>query len=124
MREYNRANTANARTLRRNMTPWERKLWYRFLKGHTLRWQRQTPIGDYIVDFYCAKARLAVELDGSGHYETEQQLRDELRTRNLQEQGVTVARFANNQVDRMFDAVCGQIDRIVKERVESFGTAK
>ncbi|WP_152600622.1 DUF559 domain-containing protein [Bifidobacterium biavatii] len=46
---------------------YEEPLWYRFLSTHTLRWQRQTLIGRYIVDFYCAKAKLVAELDSEGH---------------------------------------------------------
>ncbi|KFI53739.1 endonuclease domain-containing protein [Bifidobacterium biavatii] len=118
MREYQQANTPLARQLRKNMTPWERKLWYRFLRTHTLRWQRQTPVGRYIVDFYCAKAKLVVELDGSGHYTPEQQVKDAERTQELETVGLLVLRFANNQVDYRFDTVCTRIDRIARERVE------
>ncbi|MBW3092205.1 DUF559 domain-containing protein [Bifidobacterium sp. 82T10] len=100
------------------MTPWERKLWYRFLRTHSLRWQRQTPVGRYIVDFYCAKAKLVVELDGRGHYMPEQQAKDTERTRELETKDLLVLRFANNQVDYQFDAVCARIDRIAREQVE------
>ncbi|MBW3079068.1 endonuclease domain-containing protein [Bifidobacterium simiiventris] len=119
MRGYNQTNTPLAKHLRRSMTPWERKLWHRFLKTHTLRWQRQKPIGERIADFYCAKARLVVELDGGGHYTTEQQAEDLQRTREMEATvpGLLVVRFANSQVDRMFDAVCGEIDRVVMGRV-------
>ncbi|MBT1161402.1 endonuclease domain-containing protein [Bifidobacterium sp. SO1] len=119
MRDYNLANTPLAKQLRRTMTPWERKLWHRFLKTHTLRWQRQKPIGERIADFYCTKARLVVELDGGGHYTTEQQAEDLQRTREMEATvpGLLVVRFANNQVDRMFDAVCGEIDRVAMGRV-------
>ncbi|MBW3092501.1 DUF559 domain-containing protein [Bifidobacterium sp. 82T10] len=110
MREYQQANTPLARQLRRNMTPWERKLWYRFLRTHVLRWQRQTPVGRYIVDFHCAKAKLVVELDGSGHYIPEQQVKDAERTRELELEGLLVLRFANNRVDHRFDAVCARVD--------------
>ena len=61
---YKNQNVAFARQLRKEMTPWERKLWYCFLKEYKVRFQRQKPIGNYIVDFYCAKAKLAIELDG------------------------------------------------------------
>ncbi|KFI52587.1 endonuclease domain-containing protein [Bifidobacterium biavatii] len=117
MREYDKTNTPIAKQLRRNMTPWERKLWYRFLNTHMLRWQRQTPIGRYIVDFYCAKARLVVELDGGGHYTVEQQAKDAKRTKDLEAEGLLVLRFANNQVDRMFNEVCVKIDRVVAARI-------
>ncbi|MBW3091714.1 DUF559 domain-containing protein [Bifidobacterium sp. 82T10] len=70
---------------------------------HTLRWQRQTPIGRHIVDFYCAKTRLVVELDGGGHYTLKQQEKNAIRTRDLENEDLLVVRFANNQVDRMFN---------------------
>ncbi|MBW3092744.1 endonuclease domain-containing protein [Bifidobacterium sp. 82T10] len=117
MREYDKANMPIAKQLRRNMTPWERKLWYRFLSAYTLRGQRQTPIGRYIVDFYCAKAKLVVELDGGGHYTLEQQARDAKRTKDLEAASLLVVRFANNQVDRMFNEVCMEIDRVVAARI-------
>ena len=64
MKEYNKANIPLAKTLRKNMTPWERKLWYEFLRNYPIRCQRQKAIGNYIADFYCAKAKLVIELDG------------------------------------------------------------
>ena len=68
MKEYNKVNIPLAKTLRKNMTPWERKLWYEFLRSYPIRFQRQKAIGNYIVDFYCAKVGLVIELDGGGHY--------------------------------------------------------
>ena len=66
------------------MTPWERKLWYEFLREYPIRFQRQKAIGNYIVDFYCAKAQLVIELDGGGHYTIEQAEKDALRTKELE----------------------------------------
>ncbi|MBW3091878.1 DUF559 domain-containing protein [Bifidobacterium sp. 82T10] len=86
-----------------------RKLWYRFLRTHSLRWQRQTPVGRYIVDFYCAKAKLVVELDG-GRCTLEQQVRNAECTRELELEGLLVLRFANNRVDHRFDAVRARVD--------------
>ena len=60
-----------AQILRKNMTKEERHLWYDFLKAYPIQFKRQYPIGNYIVDFYCYKARLVVELDGSQHCEPE-----------------------------------------------------
>ena len=59
-----------AQELRKNMTKEENLLWYRFLRHYDVRFRRQCPLGQYIVDFYCSKARLVVELDGSQHYES------------------------------------------------------
>ena len=83
MKQYNKQNTPLARELRKTMTPWERKLWYEFLSDYPVRFQRQKAIGNFIVDFYCAKARLAIELDGGGHYEPEQAQADVCRTAEL-----------------------------------------
>ncbi|MBT1169819.1 DUF559 domain-containing protein [Bifidobacterium sp. SO4] len=117
MKDYNPNNVGKARSLRRQMTPWERKLWYGFLSSYPIRWQRQKPIGNRIVDFYCAKAGLAVELDGGGHYTTRQQQADAIRTKELEAAGLTVLRFANNEIDFMFRETCQRIDNAVRERM-------
>ena len=92
-------------------------MWYRFLSKYPLRFRRQYPIGGYIVDFYCHRAKLAVELDGSQHYEKEQSDYDIKRTRYLAGQGVCVLRYSNLDVLRQFDRVCSHIDMIAKKRV-------
>ena len=114
MRVYDKNNIAYAKELRKNMTPWERKLWYEFLRSYPIRFQRQKAIGNYIVDFYCAKACLAVELDGGGHYNAEQAEKDDLRTRDLERMGLKVIRICNSDIDRNFYGVCEYIDMTVK----------
>ena len=84
MKEYNKANIPLAKTLRKNMTPWERKLWYEFLRNYPIRFQRQKALGNYIADFYSAKARIVIELDGGGHYTAEQINNDNIRTKQLE----------------------------------------
>jgi len=111
---YNKRNIPFAKELRRNMTPWERKLWYEFLRGYPLRFQRQKAIGEYIADFYCAKARLVIELDGGGHYTAEQREADTRRDAELNTLGLTVLRIRNTEVDKDFAAVCEYIDVYVK----------
>ncbi len=113
MKEYNKANIPLAKALRKNMTPWERKLWYDFLRDYPVRFQRQKAIGNYIVDFYCAKIRLVVELDGGGHYTAEQTEKDNLRTNDLQSMNLTVIRICNLDIDRNFRGVCEYIDLTV-----------
>ncbi len=115
MKPYNRENIPFARKLRGNMTPWERKLWYGFLRGYPVRFQRQKLLGDYVADFYCAGARLVVELDGGGHYTEEQRKRDLIRTQALERMGLRVLRVCNLDVDNDFYGVCEAIDRAVKE---------
>ena len=96
------------------MTPWERKLWYDFLRNYPVRFQRQKAIGNYIADFYCAKARLIIELDGGGHYTTEQRIKDKQRTNELNAMNLTVVRICNLDIDRKFRGVCEYVDRLVQ----------
>ena len=113
MKPYQKNNIPFAKQLRKNMTPWERKLWYEFLRTHARRFQRQKAIESYIVDFYCASARLVIELDGGGHFCDEQEEKDLKRTEVLQKLGLTVLRFSNLDVQRNFAAVCQAIDDAV-----------
>ncbi len=115
MKEYNKANIPLAKTLRKNMTPWERKLWYEFLRNYPVRFQRQKSIGNYIVDFYCAKAKLVIELDGGGNYTNEQIEKDNIRTKELERTNLTVLRISNLDIDRNFYGVCEYIDFAVKK---------
>ncbi len=105
-----------SQNLRRDMTKEENKLWYQFLRKYSLQFKRQYQIGIYIVDFYCYKAKLIVELDGSQHYDPENQEYDRKRTEFLENQGFQVLRFSNLDVLRQFPAVCKYIDRIALER--------
>lgn len=66
---HNSNNLAYVRSLRKNMTDAERKLWYEYLRPCPYKFTRQKSVGPYILDFYCASAQLAVEIDGSQHYE-------------------------------------------------------
>ena len=100
------------------MTKEERHLWYDFLKPLPFMVHRQKVIGNYIVDFYIASKQIVIELDGSQHYEPEGQERDEKRTLQLNQQGILVLRFANNDVWKNFPAVCEKIDACVKKRIE------
>ena len=113
---YEGKNREFARNLRKNMTPWERKLWYCFLKAYPVRFQRQKMIDRYIVDFFCAKAGLIVELDGGGHYYPESQQKDEQRKEKLESYGYRLIRFSNRDIDKSFYSVCTVIDREVKQR--------
>ena len=115
MKEYNKKNIPLAKELRKNMTPWERKLWYEFLRSYPVRFQRQKAIGNYIVDFYCAKAQLVVELDGSGHYQNNQQVADAERTTILEKMGLKVIRICNLDINRNFRGVCEFLDREVQQ---------
>ena len=115
VKPYNKSNIVLAKTLRKNMTPWERKLWYEFLREYSVKFQRQKSIGNYIVDFYCAKAKLVIELDGGGHYTDEQIKNDEFRTKYLNNMGLKVLRICNIDIDDDFYNVCEHIDRVVSQ---------
>ena len=104
-----------AKQLRKNMTKEERHLWYDFLRGYPVRFLRQKVIGSYIVDFYCAKAQLVVELDGSQHYEPEEIRKDKERTAFLENYGLKVIRIPNNEVSKNFRGVCEYIDAAVRQ---------
>ena len=116
---YNSKNIKTAQTLRRNATPQEKQLWYDFLAEYSVRFQRQKAIGNFIVDFYCAKARLVVELDGGGHFLPQEIQKDLQRTTDLQNKGLTVIRICNNDIYNNFEGVCLYIDKVVKQNLAS-----
>jgi very-short-patch-repair endonuclease len=103
--------------LRNNLTPAEAFLWKQIqrskLEGRKFR--RQHSIGNYIVDFYCSSEQLAIELDGNGHYEANQQLYDEERDLFLSYFNITVVRFENKQVFDNLEGVFNEIRSHFKE---------
>lgn len=115
--ERNSKLKTNSQALRKNMTKEENLLWYNFLRKYPLRFRRQYVIGNYIVDFYCHKANLVIELDGSQHFEEEGKRTDECRDAYLQSLGITVLRIPNNAVNQNFSGVCQYIDIAVKQRI-------
>ena len=106
---HNKSLRGNARELRKNMTKEERHLWYDFLRELPVMVHRQKVIGNYIVDFYIAEAKLVIELDGSQHYEDEDHRKDIERDMFLQSQGMKVLRYANSDVNKNFQGVCQDI---------------
>lgn len=114
----NRALVPGARDLRRNMTKEERKLWYLFWREYPVRIYRQKVLNRFIVDFYCAKAKLVIELDGSQHYEPEQAARDRERTEYLAGLGLRVIRIPNYDVNERFSSVCAYIDHEIKRCIQ------
>ena len=114
---HNHKLTSRAQELRRNMTKEERRLWYEYLNNYPQRFRRQVTFGNYILDFYCASAKLAVELDGSQHCETYEQLYDQRRTAYLNSLGIYVLRFSNLDVLKNLPGVCQQIDMVVSSRI-------
>ena len=118
MLKYTKSNIELARTLRKQMTLWERKLWYDFLRDYPIRFQRQKAIGNYIADFYCAKARLVIELDGEWHHTYEQEYLDVQRTSELAKFNLQVLRIENHEIDVDFRGVCLKIDALVRNNLK------
>ena len=114
-RKHNKDIVPTARLLRKNMTKEEKHRWYDFLRTYPIRFSRQKVLGKYIADFYCAEAKLIIELDGSGHYTEEGKQYDEERTAFLKEYGLTVIRIPNTEVHKNIRGVCEYIDRLVEQ---------
>lgn len=112
--KYTGDNVPLARDLRGNATPQENRLWYDFLRKYEVRFQRQKPIDNFIADFYCHKAKLIVEIDGSQHYTEKGRRHDEFRTEILEGYDLKIIRFTNYQVNTNFEGVCSYIDKVVK----------
>ena len=115
MKEYNRKIIPLAKELRSNMTREENHLWYDFLRNYPIRFQRQKTIGNYIADFYCAKARLVIEIDGSMHGTEENRQKDKERTEYLESVGLSVIRFTNEDIWKRFEGVCLHINEAVEK---------
>ena len=113
--KHNKNLVESAKFLRNNMTKEEKHLWYDFLREYPVKFSRQKILGKYIVDFYCANAKLVIELDGSQHYDTNGIEKDLQRTAYLEAYGLEVLRIPNNQVNQNFRGVCEYIDNIVQQ---------
>ena len=111
---YTEDAKAQSKELRKNMTKSERHLWYDFLSSHKPRFQRQRPIGPYVVDFICYDAALIVELDGEVHGGQDAWKHDETRDEYLKRLGFHIIRFRSRDVFENFEGVCGEIERALK----------
>lgn len=114
-RKYNKKLIPTAKTLRKTMTKEERHLWYDFLKDYPLKFVRQKVLGRYIADFYCAKVKLVIELDGSHHYTDDGIEYDMDRNEYLNNFGLTVIHIPNSDINSDFIAVCDYIDSLIQE---------
>ena len=115
--KHNKQLVPFAKQLRKEMTKEERHLWYDFLRTYSVRFSRQKVLGKYIADFYCAEAKLVIELDGSQHYQDHNMEKDAERTAFLAGYGLTVIRIPNNEIARNFRGVCEYIDHQVNQRL-------
>ncbi len=114
-RKHNKQMAPIAKSLRKNMTKEERHLWYDFLRDYPVRFYRQKVLGKYVADFYCSKAKLIIELDGSQHYDDKAIQYDNERTKYLEQYGLMVLRISNYELNRNFRCVCEYIDLKVKQ---------
>ena len=110
----NNALLANARVLRKSMTPQERRLWYCFLRTYPIKFYKQRIIDNYIVDFYCAQAKLVIEVDGSQHYTADGQYSDANRSAIIEKYGLSVIRFSNREINTQFADVCATIHAYIQ----------
>ena len=118
--DYNKKNVSHAKNLRKSATPQENHLWYDFLSKYDIRFQRQKAIDNFIADFYCHRAKLIIEIDGSQHYAEEGKQKDEFRNEILEGYDLKVIRFTNYQIDTNFYGVCRYIDDIVKAALQEY----
>jgi len=98
-----------AQEMRRDATPQENELWYKFLRRHACSFARQKTIDSYIVDFICRSKKLVIEIDGNQHYTGDGLEYDQIRTDLLESLGLRVMRFSNEEIDNSFDKVCAAI---------------
>ncbi|HLC44263.1 MAG: hypothetical protein A2722_02330 [Candidatus Doudnabacteria bacterium RIFCSPHIGHO2_01_FULL_50_11] len=106
----------NSRKLRKGQTQWESKLWYFLRAKHFqgFKFKRQQVVGNYIVDFYCAKKKLIIELDGGQHASVQNIQSDAMRDIFLKRQGFNVLRFWNTQLQENFEGVV----EVIKNNLE------
>ena len=109
MYPHNKKLTAYAQDLRKDMTPEERHLWYDFLKNLPITVKRQYVLENYILDFFIPGAKIAIELDGSQHFEPEAKDADRLRDAELMKYGIRVLRYTNFDVQKRFEGVASDI---------------
>ena len=115
--KYNKKLRPHAKELRNEMTKQEKHLWYDFLCTYPVKFLRQKVIGSFIADFYCASAKLVIKIDGSQHFTEEGKQYDSKREKIMQNFGIKTIRYTNNDIDKNFDAVCNDINIIIKERM-------
>jgi very-short-patch-repair endonuclease len=109
----------NAKRLRKDMTPPEIALWLALRRNEAgLHFRRQHAAGRYVLDFYCAPARLALEVDGEAHERGDRPERDRLRDGWLAERGVRVLRYAARDVLGNPEGVVGEVMQIAMRRLE------
>ena len=117
METYNKDNLEYARHNRRqrNATRQEGVLWHTYLKNCPINFARQFRVGDYILDFYAPSVKLAIEIDGSQHYEEDNEQYEKNRTEYLTKLGITILRFTNFDIDRHLKRTVEQIEYVLTQ---------
>ena len=118
MLPYNKTLKTFSRALRSHQTDAEQALWQAIRKKQLngMQFYRQKPIAGYIADFYCAKAKLVIELDGKGHNAVDAQEYDAIRDNVMASLGLTVLRFSNAEVEaNLPDVLVRIVDAISRE---------
>ena len=110
---YNPTLLPRAKELRKNMTAAEKKLWYGYIRTLKFRVLRQRPIDYFIVDFYCPKLKLVIEIDGESHFTDEGKAYDQERTERLEGYGLKVIRFTNQEVLNNFEGIYEKLNSFV-----------
>ncbi len=109
-----------AKTMRKNPTDEESRLWYGLLRYITPKFHRQKIIGNYIADFYCPKLKIIIEVDGSQHYEEKQLIYDAIRTEYLEEFGYEVTRIPNYIVNKEFKGLTNYLIEYCQKKCKGF----
>ena len=124
MLPYNKKLKGNARSLRKEMTPEENKLWFSFLKRLPCRVKKQFCIQNYIVDFYIASHKIAIEIDGRQHLMEDHKEKDRIRDSELASFGIKVLRYKNESINHNFSAVTNDILKNLGLRFEDLNPKK
>jgi very-short-patch-repair endonuclease len=114
---YNKNLKEFSRKLRNNSTLGEILLWQKLRARSMLNYtfNRQKPLGRYIVDFYCKPLKLVIEIDGVYHFEEEQKVKDNDRQKLLEEMGLYFLRFSEQQIRKDMDIVLKEIENYIVE---------
>jgi len=118
MRYLNLHKFKDKRQELRNSAPKAEQMLWRYLKNSNflnLKFRRQHGIGRYVTDFYCPELRIAVEIDGSSHFNEDTEEYDKIRTEYFKENDINVVRFTNDDVYKNINSVLEELEKIIKE---------
>jgi len=101
--------------MRKEMTPAEKHLWFNCLANSPYKFRKQRPIGNFIVDFYCAELKMVIEVDGDSHFSDQSLVYDQERTQFLESRGLRVLRFTNDEVLYQTETMKEKIDKVLHD---------